>query len=327
MQRSKRVTAAWLAMLWLINVGLFVVVLYASLRTISGQMLDTVALYGNSLGRRTVDQPLNVALNAVSVVSLLLVLAVIGAVAAVRRRYSLAIMSAVVVVGSSVTSYLLKSYLINRPEFGVDPARSVAGNSFPSGHTTAAAAFAIGLTLVLPPAARGVASVVGGTYAAVVGIATLSSGWHRPSDVIAAFLIAGGWAAFAGLVLVLFQRPTAVVASGDRAGWSLAAALAAGSMLIVSGVAVLLFVFARMSTPVEAMGPELLRVGYLGSAVTIAGAAYLMMAVVLVSVHRVVPHRQTGGQAEPAPVLAGPDKPHDPATTSDGHVTSGSDAS
>ena len=87
MYRSKQVTAAWLALLWLVNVALFLVVLHASVRTISGQMLDTVALYGNSLGRRTVDGPLDVALNAVSVASLVLVLVVVGAVAAVRRRY------------------------------------------------------------------------------------------------------------------------------------------------------------------------------------------------------------------------------------------------
>ena len=72
MHRPKQMTAAWLALLWMVNVGLFLVLLYASVRTISGQMLDTVALYGNSLGRRTVDGPLDVALNAVSAVSLVL---------------------------------------------------------------------------------------------------------------------------------------------------------------------------------------------------------------------------------------------------------------
>ncbi len=304
MQRPKQMTAAWLALLWMVNVGLFLVLQYASVRTISGQMLDTVALYGNSLGRRTVDGPLDVALNAVSVVSLVLVLVVIGTVAAVRKRYSLAIMSAVVVVGSSVTTYVLKSQLITRPEFGVDPARSGAGNSFPSGHTTAAAAFAIGLTLVLPPAARGIASVIGATYAAVVGIATLSSGWHRPSDVVAAYLIAGGWAAYAGLVLVLVQRSSAVITRADRAGWSLAAALAAGAVLTMAGMAVLVFVFERMSAPVSDMGSGPLRLGYLGSALTIAGAAYLMMAVVLVSVHRVVPHSPVVRSTETTPAFS-----------------------
>ena len=160
---------------------------------------------------------------------------------------------------------------------------------FPSGHATAAAAFAIGLTLVLPPRWRGVASILGATYAAVVGIATLSSGWHRPSDVVAAFFIAGGWAAVAGLVLVLTHRPTDVVTRRERAEWSLATALGVGSFLGLIGLGVLTYVAQRMSDPVELMAPALLRAGYIGSVATVAGAAYLMMAVVLVSLHRVVP--------------------------------------
>src|SRR5690606_39114784 len=107
-----------------------------------------------------------------------------------------------------------------------------AGNSLPSGHATAAAAFAIGLTLVLPPRARGPVSLVGATYAAVVGVATLSSGWHRPSDVVAAYLVVGGWAAAAGLVLVLTQHPTAVVVRRERAGWSLVVSSALGTCLV-----------------------------------------------------------------------------------------------
>ena len=294
---------AWLTMLWLANVVLLIAVAWASVRTIRGQMLDTVALYGNSLGRRTLDDPLDVALNAVSVGSIVIILAAILVVALARRRVTLAIMSTAVVVGSAATAYLLKRG-IDRPFLGVDPDRASAGNSLPSGHATAAAAFAIGLTLVLPPVARGVASLLGATYAAVVGVATLSSGWHRLSDVVAAYLVVGGWAALAGLVLVLAQRPTAVVNRRDRAGWSLAAATALGSFLAVIGLAVLFYVTQRMSEPVELMDPSLLRLGYIGSVLVVGGSAYLMMAVVLFSVHRVVPH-QTASRATPAGLSVG----------------------
>ena len=85
------------------------------------------------------------------------------------------------------------------------------------------------------------------------------------------------------------QRPTDVVTRRERAAWSRAAALGAGSVLAVVGLAVLVSVAQRMSDPVESMEPGLLRAGYLGSVATVAGAAYLMMAVVLVSLHRVVP--------------------------------------
>lgn len=306
-------TVAWLGMLVLVNVVLFGTVAWVSVRTIRGQMLDTVALYGNSLGRRTLDDALDAALGAISVASLAVILVVILAVALARRRVTLAIMSAAAVVGSAATTYLLKR-AIDRPYLGVDPERVFAGNSLPSGHATAAAAFAIGLTLVLPPVARGVASVVGATYAAVVGVATVASGWHRPSDVVAAYLIVGGWAALSGLVLVLTQPPSAVVARRERAEWSLAAATALGSFLAVIGLALLLYVAQRMTEPVEAMPSPMLRVGYLGSVVLVAGAAYLMMAVVLFSVHRVVPHDPgqgllpgEAGRGGPLPVTRPPE--------------------
>lgn len=279
---------AWLGTIGLVNIAAFVLLTGAAVRTIRGQMLDTVALSGNSLGRRTLDEPLDAALGLVSVVSVGLILAVILAVALARRRLALAVMSAAVVVGANVTTYVLKR-TIDRPFLGVDLDRAFAGNSLPSGHATAAAAFAIGLTLVLPPAARGLTGLIGATYAAVVGVATLSSGWHRPSDVVAAYLVAGGWAAFAGLVLVLVQGPSPVIARRERAGWSLAACVGLGCLLAVMGLAVLAFVGQRMTDPVELMSSTLLSLGYLGSVLTVAGAAYLMMAVVLFSLHRVVP--------------------------------------
>jgi hypothetical protein len=205
-------------------------------------------------------------------------------------------MSAISVVGACATSSLLKP-AIHRPYLGVDPDRANAGNSLPSGHATAAAAFAIGLTLVAPPRARGLVGVLGATYAAVVGVATLSSGWHRPSDVIAGYLVAGGWAAFAGLVLVLGQRPTAVVTRRERAHWSLAGSLAVGSFLTVMGLAAMISIFQRMRMPLELMGHSILRVGYVGAVLLVTGAAFLMMASVLVSLHRVVPHDPTGTES------------------------------
>jgi len=292
MPSPKLATAAWLAVLTSVNAGLLLVVVYCSLGTIRGQMLDTVALTGNWVGRDRFAVPLNSALNAVSVASLVLALVAIGLIALARRRYSLSIMGVVLVAGSVSTTYLLKGYVITRTDFGVDPERAAAGNSLPSGHATAAAAFAVGLVLVLPPAARGVASLVGATYAALVGIATLSAGWHRPSDVVASYLIVGGWAAGAGLLLTLVQQPSAVVTSRDVPGWSLVATLLGGVALLLSGGIALDYTFTRMTTPIDEMSPSLLKIGYLGSGMAIAGAAYLMMAVVLTTIHRVVPALQ-----------------------------------
>jgi hypothetical protein len=75
----------------------------------------------------------------------------------------------------------------------------------------------------------------------------------------------------------------------------------------VIGLALLFYVVPQMSEPVEQMTPSLLRLGYLGSVLTVAGAAYLMMAVVLFSLHRVVPHRPSGptGPAAGTPTAGG----------------------
>jgi membrane-associated phospholipid phosphatase len=296
---------AWLTGLASVNVAALYLVAHYSLSTIRGQMLDTVALAGNGIGRVRFGSALNSALNAISLASLILVVIAVGVIALVRRRYSLAIMAVVMVAGSALTSKLLKDHFITRPEFGVDPDRSGAGNSLPSGHATAAAVFAVGLVLVLPPAVRGAASLIGATYAAIVGIATLSSGWHRPSDVIASYLLTGAWAAGAGLLLMLAQRPTAVIDRQDAHRLSLGILLFGGASAVIAGVIALFYTFPRMTTPIDDMPVVELNIGYVGSGLMIAGAAFVMMAVVLTTVHRVVPHSKDGTTSvEPATVSA-----------------------
>jgi membrane-associated phospholipid phosphatase len=302
MPSPKVATVAWLASLTLVNVIGCAIVWRYSLYTVRGQMLDTLALSGNDNGRDQVAGPLDSALNAISLASLVVVLGVIGAIAVARGRYSLAIMAVVMVLGSTLTTKILKEEVIARPDFGADLEWTGAGNSMPSGHAAAAAAFAVGLVMVLPPQARGVASLMGATYTAVVGVATLSSGWHRPSDVIAAFLIVGGWAAGAGLLLVLVQRRGAVVHPADKAGLSLVATGFGGVGLLVAGALTLLITFTRMTWPPDATSSDLRLIGYLGSVMAVAGAAYLMMALVLVAIHRVIPHAKRSA----APVSAAP---------------------
>ena len=87
-------------------------------------------------------------------------------------------------------------------------------------------------------------------------------------------------------------------ASRSSAGWSLVTSAALGTGLVAMGLTVVLFVAERMTDPVEWMAPAMLRLGYVGSVLVVAGAAYLMMAVVLFSVHRVVP--RDPGRAAPA---------------------------
>ena len=111
----------------------------------------------------------------------------------------------VLIAGANLTVELLKRYL-DRPNLGIDPERAGAGNSFPSGHTAIAASVAVAFVLVLPPKARGAGAVIGTFYAALVGVFTMSAGWHRPSDAVGALLIVGVWAALAGILLRVLRR-------------------------------------------------------------------------------------------------------------------------
>lgn len=68
---------------------------------------------------------------------------------------------------------------------------------YPSGHATAAMAAGFGLWLVTPSRWRGLALIVGGSYAAVVSLGVLVAGWHFVSDVIGAAMVVGFWACLA----------------------------------------------------------------------------------------------------------------------------------
>ncbi|MEV4825710.1 phosphatase PAP2 family protein [Micromonospora sp. NPDC049274] len=281
-------TAVWLVVLALVQAAAFLAVWRVAVHTEIGQWVDTVALTGNQIGHDRIDGPVDRILNAMSVVSLLAATAMIGFIALIRGRIALAVTATLLIAGANVSTQLLK-YGLSRPDLGLDPERVAVGNSLPSGHTAVAASVAVALMLVLPPKVRAVGAFVGASYAAIAGVATLSAGWHRPSDAVAAYLVVGVWAALAGLVLLITQREQAQIAPGDA--HRLAAILlgVAGVLaLIASGLALTWLVDLRGTGP-EALSRRALFVGYAGSAAGIAGTMALVMALVLTVVHRLVP--------------------------------------
>lgn len=281
-------TAVWLVVLALVQTAALLVVWRFALHTEVGQWLDTVALTGNRIGQERIDGPVDRILNAMSVVSLLVATAVIGFIALIRGRKALAVTATLLIAGANVSTQLLKHFL-TRPDFGVDPERAAAGNSLPSGHTAVAASVAIALILVLPPRVRALGAFLGAGYAAAAGVATLSAGWHRPSDAVAAFLVVGAWAAAAGLVLLFFQRERAAVAAED-AHRVAAAVLGVGGVLalVASGLA-LSWLVDLPEVPADELSRRPLLVGYAGSAAGIVGTIAVVAALVLAVVHRLVP--------------------------------------
>ncbi|MBB5114944.1 membrane-associated phospholipid phosphatase [Micromonospora echinospora] len=281
-------TAVWLVVLALLQTAAFVLVWRFAVHTELGQWLDTVALTGNRIGQDRIDGPVDTLLNAMSVVSLLAATAVIGFIALIRGRKALAVTATLLIAGANVTTQLLKHFLV-RPDFGIDPERAAAGNSLPSGHTSVAASVAVALILVLPRKLRAAGAFLGAGYAAAAGVATLSAGWHRPSDAVAAYLVVGAWAAVAGLMLLVFQREQAVVEPGDAHRVAAAVLGGVGAVALLASALALSWLVDRSTIPVEALSRRQLFVGYAGSAAGIGGTIAVVAALVLVVVHRLVP--------------------------------------
>ncbi|HEX5199999.1 phosphatase PAP2 family protein [Paractinoplanes rhizophilus] len=177
-------------------------------RTATGQYADTTAMRGGDVHHARVVEVLSRTLNGTTLVTLVLVCLVAAGVGVLRRRVDLAIGAGLLVLGANASCRLLKTRL-PRPDLSDFP----GPNSFPSGHTAAAASVAFALILVLPAAVRGIVALAGAGYVTVIGVATVWAEWHRPSDVAAAVLLVLAWAAFALFVTRLFRR---VAVPGDR---------------------------------------------------------------------------------------------------------------
>jgi membrane-associated phospholipid phosphatase len=289
----------WLLVLAAVEVVCLAAVCRFFVQSERGQLLDTVALAGNWIGRARIENLVDTVLNTVSVVSLVVATAVIGFIALIRRRVAVAFGAMLLIVGANLTTQVLK-LLVERPRLGVDVERAAAGNSLPSGHTTVAAAVAVALLLVLPARLRGAGGVVGAVVAAVVGIATLSAGWHRPSDVVAALLVAGVWAGVAGLFILVAQRRPGEVVYGPPNRVAVAMLALSGLGLLAGAAIALALTDHVLTTPVDQLSRRRLLAAYGGGALGIAGVAGLVVASVLATAHRVAP------QARAADAVADP---------------------
>jgi membrane-associated phospholipid phosphatase len=153
----------------------------------------------------------SVFVNLGDLASLLVFLAIACAIGLRNGRRREVIAAAVVVCGANLTTQLLKTTLehvrYKAFEHGVELPWP---NSFPSGHTTAAASIAVALLLVTPAAHRLAAATVGAAITAAVGFSVIVLGWHYPSDVLGGLLVVGAW----GLAALAWLRSRA---ARDRA--------------------------------------------------------------------------------------------------------------
>ena len=161
---------------------------------------------GTALGRR-VDQAVmttagdapavvtrlaDTLLDQVSAASVAVVLAALSLVALLRGALRAELAAAAVLLGANVTTQVLKAVL-GRPDS--------AGGSLPSGHVTLTATLVVAALLVVAARWRTTVGLLGGAAVALVAVAVVVAQWHRPSDVVAALLVVGGWTAVACLAL------------------------------------------------------------------------------------------------------------------------------
>lgn len=137
--------------------------------------------------------------------------------------------AAALVLGSNLTTQAFKTLWSGRPELLQGMANDWTANSLPSGHTTMAAAAAAAVFLAASPRDRPFWAVPGALWAGGWGGYIFVEGWHRPSDMIAAYLVVTAWACAAGWV-VLGAEGAAVRSASGGAGVPIRAQIGAAQI-------------------------------------------------------------------------------------------------
>jgi membrane-associated phospholipid phosphatase len=211
----------------------------ATVGTRAGQLMSELMLGGRPASPEAAAAAARV-LSLLSWSTLGLGLLVIVAVALAQGRPRLALTAGTAVVAANITSQLLKETVLDRSDL-LDRLFYPLGNSFPSGHATAAASIAVGLLLVLPPLLRSPTVLIAALGVALVGTSTLVLGWHRMADAIGGVFVATAWGA--GLAALLaWRRNVEVVGKRSAAFGRLSSKLP----IVIGGGAVLIGVLGYM---------------------------------------------------------------------------------
>jgi membrane-associated phospholipid phosphatase len=280
---------------------LLLAVLYVvAVQTSWGQRLDDAALDGRTtrVGVLNATQRL---LDTISVASLAAVGVVIAVIAVARRRPHLALMALVVIGGANVTTELLKRQILPRPDL-IGEGDRLAGPSFPSGHATVAMSVVVALVLVVPARWRATTAAAGFVYAGLVGMGVVTAGWHRPSDVMGAYLVAVGWGAGAVMLLVLWRGATQLRLGTERMP-------ALSPVVIGIGIALVVVGFIGFATALVAIREDQLDAvdldeTYAAAMAAIVGTGVLLLSALVVAMRGVTLDPLPDGEAAGAPALA-----------------------
>lgn len=218
------------------HVVLLALVYWLAVRTSVGREFGDAALRGALLTHEAVADTVDVVLDIVSVASLMGALAVVATIALVRLARLPGLAAICLMVGANATSWLLEEQLLARPDLGLDEYTPPTLNSMPSGHSTAVFSAVAAVLFVLPHRVRLPAATAGGAFTLLTAVATMSAGWHRAGDSVAAFLVVGAWtaAAAAGVVVVSEPAPEPAMERSSGARWL--GAITVGALILGLGL-------------------------------------------------------------------------------------------
>lgn len=160
---------------------------YFFVRTTAGQFIDESALVEATVLGGTAGRASTEFLDMLPMLSLAIAAIMVLFVTVARRRWTAAGIAVAACIAANAATQILKLLIPDRPDRGV---QTLELNSLPSGHTTLAASAAAAVFLMVsPPRWRPLAGFLGSTFAVATGVSTLINQWHRPADVVAAFLV------------------------------------------------------------------------------------------------------------------------------------------
>ena len=190
--------------------GLFLVTLLA-FKVGAGEHLDARALsHLTAEPGTTAHKAATLFAHLADPLPLLLMLIGVCALAVHWGRRPEALAAVAIVAGANLTTQFLKALFSHERFYAFLGEGQPWTNSFPSGHTTAAASIWVALLIAAPARLRPLAALAGAALTGAVGLSVVVLEWHYPSDVLGALFVAAGWG-FAALAALRLAAP------GERA--------------------------------------------------------------------------------------------------------------
>lgn len=212
---SRAASLSLLALVWLVVFfGLYVFFVHTSAgRGLDNRIFQAVPRHQSTWFRLSGGLLGNEALLAVGGGGLALI------VGLRRRRFRHLAVGLATAALSVALAELLKHVLLSRPSAG---AAAAVANSFPSGHAVVAPAVAVAIWLVSSARWRRTVVVAGTVVSSLVGLITVVQQWHRPSDVVSAYVLVAACACIDGAILARWPEPAVVPTASLRADrrWS-----------------------------------------------------------------------------------------------------------